>query len=186
MSGPFTRIAVDVTFMKQTAAPFLPGPALPRDTSLVLVPRPSVAFYRYLYDTVGGRYLWWLRRTVPDAEIAALLADSQVSIHVLYQGNQPAGFFELDGGAGHPINLSYFGLMPHAVGRGMGPAFLRAAVDECWRRKPSFITVNTCTADHPRALPTYLQAGFQVIRTVHEIWDVPNRLGLVIPPHLKV
>jgi hypothetical protein len=48
------------------------------------------------------------------------------------------------------------------------------------------VTVNTCTADHPRALPNYLAAGFQVIRTVREIWDVPNRLGLVIPARLKV
>jgi GNAT superfamily N-acetyltransferase len=186
MSGPFTRIAVDVTFLKQTAPPFVPGPSLPADTSLVRLPHPSVSFYRYLYDTVGAPYVWWLRRTAPDSEIAAMLADPDVSIHVLYRGHEPAGFFELDGRAGRPVNLSYFGLLPHAVGQGMGPAFLRAAIDEAWRRKPVCLTVNTCTADHPRALPNYLQAGFQIIRTVHEIWDVPNRLGLVIPAHLKV
>lgn len=186
MSGPFTRIAVDVTFMHQTAPPFVQGPSLPADTSLVQLPRCTVSFYRYLYDTVGAAYCWWLRRTTPDAEIAAMLADPDLTMHVLYRDHEPAGFFELDGRTGRPVNLSYFGLLPHAVGRGMGPAFLRAAIDEAWRRKPSMITVNTCTADHPRALPNYLQAGFQVVRTVHEIWDVPNRLGLVIPPHLKI
>jgi GNAT superfamily N-acetyltransferase len=186
MSGPFTRIAVDVTFMRQNAPPFVPGAALPSDTTLVRLPKPSVTFYRYLYDTVGAAYVWWLRRTVPDAEIAAMLADPDLSIHVLYRDNEPAGFFELDGASGRAVNLSYFGLLPHAVGRGMGPAFLRAAIDEAWRRKPSHLTVNTCTADHPRALPNYLQAGFQIVRTVHEIWDVPNRLGLAIPPRLKV
>jgi GNAT superfamily N-acetyltransferase len=185
MSGIFTRIAVDVTFLKQAAAPFVAGPALPADTSLVRVPKCSVSFYRYLYDTVGAPYVWWLRRTTPDAEIAAMLADASVSIHVLYKDNEPAGLFELEGQPGRPMNLSYFGLLPHAVGKGMGPAFLRAAIDEAWRRKPSLVTVNTCTADHPRALPNYLHEGFQVIRTVHEIWDVPNRLGLVIPAHLK-
>ena len=186
MSGIFTRIAVDVTFLKQVAPPFVAGPSLPRDTALVDVPACSVPFYRYLYDTVGAPYVWWLRRTTPDADIAAMLAEACVSIHVLYQGNEPAGFFELDGHAGRAMNLSYFGLLPHAVGKGMGPAFLRAAIDEAWRRKPSVVTVNTCTADHPRALPNYLHAGFQVIRTVHEIWDVPNRLGLVIPARLKI
>jgi GNAT superfamily N-acetyltransferase len=186
MSGPFTRIAVDVTFMRQNAAPFVPGPALPATTTLVHVPRCSVSFYRYLYDTVGAAYCWWLRRTMPDAEIAAMLADPDVSIHVLYQHNEPAGFFELDGSPGRAVNLSYFGLLPHAVGKGMGPAFLRAAIDEAWRRKPSIVTVNTCTADHPRALPNYLHAGFTIVRVVNEIWDVPNRLGLVIPNHLKV
>jgi GNAT superfamily N-acetyltransferase len=186
MSGPFTRIAVDVTFLKQLSPPFVAGAALPADTSLVRVPHCSVAFYRYLYDTVGAPYVWWLRRTTPDAELREMLADPDVSIHVLYRGHEPVGFFELDGQAGRAMNLSYFGLMPQAVGCGMGPAFLRAAIDEAWRRKPSMITVNTCTADHPRALPNYLHAGFQIIRTVHEIWDVPNRLGLVIPAHLKI
>ena len=186
MSGPTTRIAVDVTFLRQVAPPFVPGAALPADMSLVRLPHPTVSFYRYLYDTVGASYVWWLRRTVPEAEIAAMLADADVSIHVLYHGHEPAGFFELDGRAGRPMNLSYFGLLPHAIGRGIGPAFLRAAIDEAWRHKPSCMTVNTCTADHPRALPNYIAAGFSIMRTVPEIWDVPNRLGLVIPPRLKI
>ena len=46
------------------------------------------------------------------------------------------------------------------------------------------MTVNTCTADHARALPTYLRAGFRPLRQVREIWDVPTRLGLRIPAHL--
>jgi hypothetical protein len=44
------------------------------------------------------------------------------------------------------------------------------------------LTVNTCTADHPRALPNYLKAGFRKLRTVHEEWPVPVSLGLRIPP----
>jgi len=48
------------------------------------------------------------------------------------------------------------------------------------------VTVNTCTADHRRALPGYLRAGFKPTRTVREVWDVPNRLGMSIPEHLRV
>ena len=59
------------------------------------------------------------------------------------------------------VNLSYFGLMPHAIGAGVGYPFLRSAVDAAWRQGPRGMTVNTCTADHPRALPTYLRAGFR-------------------------
>ena len=84
------------------------------------------------------------------------------------------------------MNLSYFGLVPHAVGRGFGAWFLRAAVDEAFRGSGRGVTVNTCTADHPRALPTYLRTGFRPVRSVREIWDVPNRLGLVIPDRLRV
>jgi GNAT superfamily N-acetyltransferase len=130
--------------------------------------------------------VWWLRRTLPDGEMAAMLADPNVSIHVLYRDGEPAGFFELDNRSGGTVNLSYFGLLPHAVGLGLGPAFLRAAIDESWSRRPTAMTVNTCTADHPRAMPNYLRAGFRVVREVREIWDVPNRLGLVIPAHLRI
>jgi GNAT superfamily N-acetyltransferase len=121
-----------------------------------------------------------------DAAVAAVLADPAVSVHVLYAGGQPAGFFELEARPSGDMNLSYFGLMPHIVGRGIGLSFLRAAVDEAWSRGPRGVTVNTCTADHPRALPTYLKAGFRPMRTVREIWDVPLRLGMKIPDHVRL
>jgi len=181
-----TRIAVTVTFLKQQSPPTGVARPLPADTTLVRLPRPTVAFYRYLYDTVGAPYVWWLRRTMPNAELTSLLASPGVSIHVLYRDHEPAGFFELDAQAPGVVNLSYFGLFPHAVGKGMGTAFLRAALDAAWAQKPKFVTVNTCTADDPRAMPTYLGQGFTPTRAVREIWDVPNRLGLRIPEHLRI
>jgi len=183
---PFTRVGVTVTFLRMDQKPTAPPATLPIGMQLVRLSTPSVAFYRYLYDTVGADYVWWLRRTVPNAELAALLAHPQVSIHVLYGGGEPAGFFELDGRGWPDINLSYFGLMPHAVGTGAGGAFLGHAVAEAWRRQPRGMTVNTCTADHKRALPTYMRAGFRPVRQVREIWSVPVRLGLKIPDALKV
>jgi len=190
MSGarePVTRIAVDVTFLRMDARPTGAAPALPEGASVVRVTRPSVPFYRYLYDTVGRDWVWWLRRTVSDEEIAGLLARPDISIHVLYQGGEPAGFYELErrgGDAG--VNISYFGLMPHAIGGGLGRTLLRHAVDAAWAERPAAVTVNTCTADHPRALPNYVAAGFRVLRTVREVWPVPQRLGLSIPDRLRV
>ena len=84
------------------------------------------------------------------------------------------------------VNLSYFGLLPHALGRGMGRALLRHAVETAWAGGGTrALTVNTCTADHPRALPNYLAAGFRPVRAVREVWQVPVRLGLPIPERLK-
>ena len=71
-----------------------------------------------------------------------------------------------------------------AVGAGVGYPFLRQAVDAAWRQNPRGVTVNTCTADHPRALPTYLRAGFRSLRQVREVWNVPLRLGMRIPERL--
>jgi GNAT superfamily N-acetyltransferase len=185
MSGPTTRIIVTVTFLRQEAPP-APGPSgLPGDAILVRVRKPSVHFYRYLYDTVGAPYVWWLRRTMPDAELATLLGAPGVSLYVLYRDHQPIGFFELDARPISTVNISYFGLMPGAIGQGLGTALLRAALLQAWSHRPRAVTVNTCNADHPKALPNYQRAGFVQVRSAREVWDVPNRLGLRIPEHLR-
>lgn len=182
---PVVRVAVTVTFLRMDQAPKVAAPSLPTGFQMVRAEAPTVAFYRYLYNTVGADYVWWLRRTMSDKELAALLREQSVSIHTLYSGGEPAGFFELDGRTWPDINLSYFGLLPHAVGTGIGFAFLRQAVDTVWREGARGMTVNTCTADHPRALPTYLRAGFRITRQVRETWNVPTRLGLRIPERLR-
>jgi GNAT superfamily N-acetyltransferase len=185
------RVAVTVTFLRMDQRPSTepsPGLSLPEGVAVVRLDRCTVGFYRYLYETVGGDYVWWLRRTLSSAALDSILRDPGVSVHVLYAGGEPAGFFELDRRGSPVINLSYFGLMPHAVGRGYGTAFLDSAVRTAWAAAPGVraVTVNTCTADHPRALPGYLKAGFRVMRRLDEIWEVPTRLGLPIPRHLLV
>jgi hypothetical protein len=181
---PAARVTVTVTFLRMDRTPAGDPVPLPANHKVVRLAAPTVAFYRYLYDTVGADYVWWLRRTMPDEDLARLLHDPRVSIHVLYTGGEPAGFYELDARARPDVNLSYFGLMPHAIGSGAGYPFLRDAVDTVWRMGPRGMTVNTCTADHPRALPTYLRAGFRTLRQVREVWDVPLRLGMRIPERL--
>src|SRR5689334_18540469 len=112
---PTVRVGVRVTFLRMDQR----GPAprsLPPDTALVRLTRCSVPFYRYLYGTVGAPYVWWLRRSLSDEALARILGNPAVSVHVLYRGGEPAGFFELDASASPVINISYFGLMPDQTG----------------------------------------------------------------------
>ncbi len=193
---PVVSVAVTVTFLRNDAPPAGPAPVFRDGDGVVRVAKCSVPFYRYLYGTVGADYLWWLRRTVPDADMAMLLAHPAVSTHVLMRGGEPAGFYELDARPWPDVNLSYFGLMPHVIGGrtsgsgGTGYALLHHALTTAWSMRrlapgPRGVTVNTCTADHPRALPTYLRAGFRIMRSVPERWDVPVRLGIRIPEQLR-
>jgi GNAT superfamily N-acetyltransferase len=183
---PTIAVGVTVTFLRMSAPPDGPAPALPPDSSLVRLAKPTVAFYRYLYNTVGARYVWWLRRIATDRELAVILAHPRVSIHVLYRDGEPAGFFELDGRVAPDVNIGYFGLLPHAIGQGLGYTLLRLAITGAWSRGPRGVMVNTCTADHPRALPNYLRAGFTTVRRIREVWDVPAHLGLDIPDELRL
>jgi len=183
---PVDRIAVMVTFLRMDAPPITQAPSLPAGIAVQRDRWCSVAQYRFLYAAVGEKYVWWLRRLMPDNQLAAMLRDPRISIHVLHDAGKPAGFYELDRTPWPSVNLSYFGLMEEAIGRGIGLAFLRHAVDTAWAMGPRSVTVNTCTADHPRALPTYLRAGFQEIRRVREEWDIPTRLAMPIPEHLRI
>ncbi len=178
-------VAVTVTFLRLERFDRATR-TLPAGAGLLSPKRCDVGFYRYLYGAVGAPYVWWLRRSLGDAEIARLLADPAVSIHVLYVDSQPAGFFELDRRHAPSVNLSYFGLMPTRIGQGLGTPLLHAAIRTAQGFGAQTMTVNTCTADHPRALPSYVAAGFQAVRAVREVWDVPLRLGLSIPDHLLV
>ena len=182
---PYDTVNVTVTFMRMDQPPFVPSLPVPGTTRTELVRAPTVPFYRYLYNTVGADYVWWLRRIMPDRDLGTMLNESGIEIHVLYKDGAPAGFFELDARYGGTVNLSYFGLLPHMIGTGAGPGFLRQAVDAAWSSRPRNITVNTCTADHPRAMPNYLRAGFKPLRSVKESWDIPRHLGLRIPDRLR-
>jgi GNAT superfamily N-acetyltransferase len=122
--------------------------------------RPTLSFYRYLYDAVGGPWLWTERRLMPDADLARLLHDDRVEVHVLWAGGVPAGYAELDRRDRPDLQLAYFGLVPEFVGHGLGRYLLDQAVALAWRRMPARVWVHTCDLDHPRALPLYREAGF--------------------------
>jgi hypothetical protein len=93
---PCVEVRVIVTFLRMETPPTFPARPLPEDVSVARVEQPTVAFYRFLYDTVGADYLWWLRRSLADADLARLLADPRIGIYVLTRADQPIGFFELD------------------------------------------------------------------------------------------
>lgn len=122
----------------------------------------TVSFYRYLYNAVGEPWLWFERRLIDDAALAALIAKPTIEIFVLFVRGVPAGYFELDTAAPRETKLCYFGLIPEFIGRRLGPYLLQAAIDQAWTRPLDRFWLHTSTFDHPKALGTYQQAGFVV------------------------
>jgi GNAT superfamily N-acetyltransferase len=134
----------------------------PGKIALIRAEPCSVSFYRYLYQSVGESCLWYVRREWDDKRLAAHLNRETTEIFVLYVGGVPAGYFELDASDRRETELSYFGLIPEFIGCGLGQFLLQAAIDRAWSRPLDRFRVNTCTFDHPRALPNYQRAGFAV------------------------
>jgi GNAT superfamily N-acetyltransferase len=132
--------------------------------SVIHAKKPTVAFYRFLYNTVGKDYHWHSRGNRPDGELAALVQSPLNEVHVLHVNGTPAGFAELDRRSEGEIELIQFGLMPEFIGQGLGKFFLQWTIDKAWSYHPKRFWLHTCTLDHPAALPNYLKAGFTIYK----------------------
>ncbi len=177
---PEGKLEMVIIYLEMTERPTRPSVPQPRHAgklALMRADKPTVSFYRYLYNTVGGPWLWYERRRMSDEELAAAIHHAAVGIYVLYVGGVPAGFVELDGRAGDEVEIAYFGLIPEFLGRGLGPYLLDWAVHEAWRREPRRVWVHTCNFDHPKAIAVYQRAGFVPYRQETKVIDDPRLDG---------
>ena len=140
--------------------------------TLVHAKNPGVAYYRFLYSAVGGRYCWQSRGKLKDEELAALLRNPLNEVHVLHVEGTPAGFAELDRRT-EEVELVHFGLMQDYLGQGLGKYFIQLMIDMVWSQGPKRFWLHTCSFDHPAALPNYLKAGFIVTDEIMKMRELP-------------
>ena len=90
----------------------------------------------------------------------------RTTLFTLIVDGWPQGFFLLDGPKPDGVTeLDYLGLVPQAVGRGLGKWILRTAILTAWETSGTRkLIVDTCTLDHPRALALYQKNGFTPVR----------------------
>ena len=105
-----------------------------------LAKAPPADYFLYLYRAVGAEYEWtdWLARPVAEAE--AFVRDPTVSLRTMLLDGWPGGFFMFDTRADGVCDLAYFGLVPQAIGRGLGPWLLagaqyRGLANDEWRSR---------------------------------------------------
>ena len=177
-----TTIELTTIYLELRALP--PAPVVPppprADLTVMRAERPTVGYYRFLYDTVGEPWRWYERRLVGDEQLAAVVQHQAVEVQVLYAAGVPAGYAELDRRIPGEVELAYFGLMPSFIGQGLGTYLLRWAIQRAFTgaaEPPARLWVHTCDLDHPRALATYLAAGF--VETRREKKTIPDPRGLM-------
>lgn len=169
-------IPTTVTSLEMLAPPTGAPVPPPRDgVSLVHARRPSIGYYRWLYESVGAPWLWVDRRRLDDAALGAILEDPRVEVHVAMVDGVPAGYAELDRreeAARGDVELAYFGLMPAFIGRRLGPWLLDAAIRRAFASSATRrLWVHTQTLDHPKALPLYRALGFVPYKTEEIVVD---------------
>lgn len=118
--------------------------------------------YRQLYADVGRDYHWVDRREWSDEEIAAHVTHPNLELWILDERDRTAGYFELWRCEDGAIQIGYFGLLPHAIGRGLGKFLLTRAIERAWDLGATRVWLHTSSLDHSSALPNYLARGFSI------------------------
>ncbi|GAB6853593.1 hypothetical protein JCM15831A_06170 [Asaia astilbis] len=180
---PTTEVTVDVTFLERLRPPG-PGRIIWPEGYRLERWHPDTLDYLALYRLVGAPHCWWMRYMMPEKKLLRIISSPKTFICRLLGPEGVAGFFELDLAKAETPYLSYLGLVPAAQGKGLGKNLLKAAIRQAWQKETRVLHVNTCTADHPHALPAYKAAGFVPISVEREEWSIPDDLGLTPPAHL--
>lgn len=157
------QVQIKTFYLEMLAAPQRSVPRPQAGLVFLHAQRPTVPYYRFFYDTVGEQW-HWSNKKLTDSEIATIIHDPKVEMHVLYCDGVPAGFAELDRRTEGEIELVEFGLLPDFIGKGLGKYFLHWALEKAWSYQPKRVWLHTCTLNHPAALPNYLKAGFVVYK----------------------
>ncbi|HYD52806.1 MAG TPA: GNAT family N-acetyltransferase [Gemmatimonadaceae bacterium] len=167
------RIRVKRTYLElpDRAAFRAPTRPAPPGACLERIDPCPVATYRALYQAVGERWHWRDQHARPDAEIQAHLDDPRVSewgLRAPGLGSPAslgyAGWVELVARDADAVEIQYFGLVPDAIGQGLGGFLLASAVERAWAMGADRVILNTCTLDAPQALPNYQARGFREVR----------------------
>ena len=164
---------VTVYYLEMLSPPHRVVPPPREGLSVVHARRPTVAYYRFLYDAVGKPWQWVSRRKLSDEELTRVIHDPRDEVHVLHVEGVTAGFAELDRRVEGEVELVQFGLVPEFIGQGLGKYFLQWAIDRAWGYGPRRLWLHTCTQDHPNALPNYLKAGFVLYKQETKVQERP-------------
>ena len=162
-----TKLDYTVTWLEMTACPDYDWPHLPlgRSASLLKAKAPPVWYFLSLYDAVGRDYAWEDIHAWEHQRLEDWLQNDRMSLYTLIENGWPQGFFLLEDVQGGVCDLAYLGMVPEAVGQGLGAYLLRTAILTAWdREQTEKLTINTCTLDHPRALALYQKNGFTPVR----------------------
>lgn len=157
------KIDVVITYLEQTSRPVFHTPVRPSmKVAILRAENPPTHFYRYLYRLIGDPYHWVSRRRLGDSELAKIIGDPKVHVYVLYIGGVPAGLAEVDNRSAKGVEIKFFGIAQDYHGRGLGRYFLTQVIELAWDLMPKRVRLETCTLDHPAALPLYQKLGFTV------------------------
>jgi GNAT superfamily N-acetyltransferase len=169
------EVGAVVTYLEMTERP-KPRPMPDSPLRIVSWRDPDPIKYRLLFERVGSRWLWFSRLAMDDARLRLEMQEVHA---VIDRSGIEIGMVELDFRQSGECLIRFLGLVPQLAGRGHGKWLFAQTLALAWRAGIERVHVNTCTLDHPAALPSYLKAGFRAYRRALESFPDPRLDGLL-------
>ncbi len=177
---PDDKIAVVVTFLEMTEAPDAPLAGDRQDVSLERWRSPDAAEYKRLFREIGEDWLWCGRLVLDDDGLETVLSAPGLEVFTPVVNGRQMGLLEIDYADPENPELAYFGLVPSAVGSGLGRWLMAQAVRMVWSRpQTKRFWLHTCTGDSPQAIGFYRSCGFVAYKRSIEVMDDPRATGLL-------
>jgi GNAT superfamily N-acetyltransferase len=174
---PPGHLANVVTCLEMTAKPALrPAPEM-KGLALERMGAADTGRFRDLFRVIGRDIMWFSRLIMAEEKLAAIIGDANVQAHALVKDGQDIGLLELDFREAGTCELSFFGVVPSAVGSGVGRYLMNEALARAWAAPISRLWVHTCTFDHPNALAFYQRSGFRPYQVMVEVHKDPRLTG---------
>ena len=172
---PPGHVGAVVTFLDMTERP-KPRPLAAAPFRLERWQAPEPAKYRALFTRVGAKWLWYSRLLMDEQTLRASIGE----LWAVTDRGIEVGMIELDFGTAGECLIRFLGLVPELAGKGHGKWRFGQLLALAWRPGIRRVRVNTCSLDHPAALPAYLKAGFTARERALETFPDP-RLSGVLP-----
>lgn len=175
---PPGKLATVVTFLEMTEAPARRTTAPPDGFRLDPVTRWDLDGFKALYKEIGREWLWSSRLLMDDRELDDRLHRPGTVAYTPRLGDRAMGVLEMDLAPAEEAEVSFFGLVPDAVGGGVGRWLMEEAIAIAFAR-PGLrrLWLHTCHFDSPQALPFYQRMGFRPYARAVEIFDDARLIG---------
>lgn len=174
---PKGKLANIVTCLEMKTPPQRSLAPFPSDLYLKRFAVGDVAAHRHLFRAVGGDIMWFSRLVMKDEDLAAILSNPAIESYALMRRGEALGMLELNFTDMPNCELAFYGLVPEAIGSGLGRILMDESIRRAWEKPISRYWVHTCNFDSPQALPFYMRSGFVPYARMVEVHDDPRLLG---------
>ncbi|MEO0385791.1 MAG: GNAT family N-acetyltransferase [Pseudomonadota bacterium] len=177
---PVGLLATIETSLERTTPPNTDAFALPPGYAFVQPDPVNLDDFKKLYRAVGDPWLWFGRLQKSDEGIRSILTAPTTTLrYLLDPSGQPVGLAELRRENAESLEVSYFGLVPQATGKKLGPVLMEHGLSAAWTPQTTRAWLHTCTFDSPAALSFYRRQGFKPFRQRLELSPDPRLTGVL-------